>query len=339
MTARGQTNLLTVEGVSVSFDGLHGPVQVLDDINFTIGSGEIVGIVGESGSGKSVTSLAVMGLLGAQGKIDSGRIVLDGADLTALTHKEMRGVRGRDVAMIFQEPSTSLNPVLPVGFQIAEVLTEHFDTSAAEARKKAIALMDRVGIPAAGSRADDYPHQLSGGMKQRIMIAMALACRSKLLIADEPTTALDVTIQAQILSLISDLRNDYGMAVLLITHDMGVIAEMADRVIVMYAGQVVEQSPADSLFQHPLHPYTRLLLRSIPSARSKQAVLPMIEGTTPPPTDLPGGCRFHPRCPIAADLCRDGTPSLQTVGSNHAARCKRLDEDYSLLDAGLGVAL
>ena len=257
--------LLSVEELSVTFRGLREPVPVLDRVSFEVESGEILGIVGESGSGKSVTSLAIMGLLGSQGRVSGGRVVFDGTELTALPEAEMRSRRGArppPLAMIFQEPGTSLNPVLPVGFQIAEVLTEHLGLSDRAARDRAADLMDRVGIPAARARLGDYPHEMSGGMKQRIMIAMALACRPRLLIADEPTTALDVTIQAQILELITELRRDLGMAVLLITHDMGVIAETADRVIVMYAGRVVEAAPAEALFADPRHPYTRLLLRS-----------------------------------------------------------------------------
>jgi oligopeptide/dipeptide ABC transporter ATP-binding protein len=329
------TALLEVEGVSVSFSGLRGAVQVLREVSFRIRPGEILGIVGESGSGKSVTSLAVMGLLGNNGRVDAGRIVFDGTDLEALPAAERRRMRGRDMAMIFQEPSTSLNPVLPVGFQIGEVLAEHFGMGRAEAAARAVALMDRVGIPAAASRAGAYPHQMSGGMKQRIMIAMALACRPRLLIADEPTTALDVTIQAQILRLIADLRADLGMGVLLITHDMGVIAETADRVAVMYAGQIVETASAGALFARPRHPYTRLLLRSIPSARHRQQDLPVIEGTTPPPAAMPAGCRFHPRCPLAAAPCRTTQPALLAVGPGAAARCLRLDLPDDRLDRAL----
>ena len=332
------TELLSVSGLSVSFRGLRGPVQVLDDVGFSLAPGRILGIVGESGSGKSVTSLAIMGLLGASGQVDAGRITFDGTDLTALSPAEMRARRGRDFAMIFQEPGTSLNPVLSVGFQIAEVLTEHLGLGPRAARARAIELMDKVGIPAAQSRVDDYPHEMSGGMKQRIMIAMALACNPRLLIADEPTTALDVTIQGQILQLISDLREELGMAVILITHDMGVIAEMADQVIVMYAGQVVEEASAQELFTRPRHPYSRLLLRSIPSSREKQAVLPVIEGTTPAPGDLPQGCRFHPRCPIADDGCRARVPSLLPLEQGRRARCLRLDAADTVLIRALEAA-
>lgn len=334
MAGQGRDTLLNVAGLSVSFTGLRGKVQVLNDITFQVQPGEIVGIVGESGSGKSVTSLAIMGLLGNAGNVESGSITLGGDDLTKLSAGQMRARRGRDLAMIFQEPGTSLNPILKVGFQIAEVLVEHTGADPRSAMAKAVDLMDQVGIPAAKSRAQDYPHQLSGGMKQRIMIAMALACRPRLLIADEPTTALDVTIQAQILKLITDLRDELDMGVVLITHDMGVIAETADRVVVMYAGQVVEQSPAETLFAQPSHPYTRLLLRSIPSARVKQDVLPMIEGTTPSPADHPQGCRFAPRCPIARDLCREPGLQLETIAPGHSARCRRLDaaQDLGLAD-------
>lgn len=332
MSGRSGSELLRIEGLSVSFSGLRGPVQVLDDVNFHIDPGEIVGLVGESGSGKSVTSLAVMRLLGDQGRITAGRIELNGTDLQRLSDADMRGMRGRDLAMIFQEPSTSLNPLFPVGFQIAEVMAEHFGMSWQEAHRKAVELMDRVGIPAAATRAKDYPHQMSGGMKQRVMIAMALACKPKLLIADEPTTALDVTIQAQILELIRELRRDLGMAVLMITHDMGVIAEMADRVIVMYAGQVVEEAIAEQLFADPQHPYTRMLLRSIPSARVKQAVLPVIEGAAPAPADIPSGCRFHPRCPIATEVCRAQAQGFRYPAEGRRTRCWRPAEDARALD-------
>jgi len=330
--------LLAIDNLSVSFETIRGRVTVVSDLSLGVASGEIVGIVGESGSGKSVTSLATIGLLGEQGHLDSGSIRLNGQELSGLDRQAWRRIRGREIGIIFQEPTTSLNPVFPVGFQIAEVLIEHFAMPSAKARTRAVELMERVGIPAAKQRARDYPHQLSGGMKQRIMIAIALACRPKLLIADEPTTALDVTIQAQILELIRDLKSEYGMGVMLITHDMGVIAEMADRVVVMYAGQIVEQSDATSLFASPQHPYTRLLLRSIPSAHSNQSVLPLIEGTTPSPANLPAGCRFGPRCPMATDHCRTHAPQLEDRGPGRIARCFRLDEDRAVLDAALRAA-
>jgi peptide/nickel transport system ATP-binding protein/oligopeptide transport system ATP-binding protein len=279
-----------------------------------------------------------MRLLGEQGTIDRGRVTLDDVELTALDPAAMLRVRGRDVAMIFQEPMTSLNPVYTVGFQIAEVLIEHLGMARAAALERAAALMDEVGIPAARQRLGDYPHQLSGGMRQRVMIAMALACRPKLLIADEPTTALDVTIQAQILALIRRLRDEHGTAVLLITHDMGVIAEMADRVVVMYAGQVVEQAPVEQLFADPRHPYTRLLLRSVPRVQVRPERLRAIEGNIPSPAALPSGCRFHPRCPDAIERCRAAPPPLESYGGERAVRCWRARESglRSALESALG---
>ena len=318
--------LLEVENLSVAFRG-HGPEkQVLDDVVFAVQPGEIFGIVGESGSGKSVTALAIMRLLGAQGRIVSGSIRLDGADLVRLGEKEMLSVRGGRIGMIFQEPMTSLNPLLTVGFQVAEVLRTHERLSARDAQTRVVAMLDRVGIPNAAIRAGDYPHQLSGGMRQRVMIAMAMACRPRLLIADEPTTALDVTIQAQILDLMRALRRDEGSAVLLITHDMGVIARMADRVLVVYAGEVVESAPVAELFAKPAHPYTRLLLQSVPPVRSRVHRLPMIPGTLPPAGVKMHGCRFAPRCPDALPLCRSEPPAFEPVAPQRMARCWRAAE-------------
>lgn len=327
--------ILDVQGMSVAFKGVRGPVEVLHDVSFTVEPGEIVALVGESGSGKSVTSLAIMGLLGKSGSVTTGRIDFEGTDLAELAPSQRRQLRGRDMAMIFQEPGTSLNPVYRVGFQIAEALIEHGICGRTEAETRAVALMDRVGIPAAGERFRDYPHQFSGGMKQRIMIAMALACNPRLLIADEPTTALDVTIQAQILNLILDLQAERNMATLLITHDMGVVAQMADRVVVMYAGEVVETATADQLFTAARHPYTRLLLRAIPTARARQNSLPLIDGTTPPATDFPSGCRFHPRCPLAVTDCAVRRPRLEDTGSGQSARCLRLDLAHEALDSAI----
>jgi peptide/nickel transport system ATP-binding protein len=320
------SHLLEVEGLTVSFSTLRRRLVVLEGVQFAIGHREILGVVGESGSGKSVSALAIMRLLGEQGSIDRGRITLDDVELTALDPAAMLRVRGRDVAMIFQEPMTSLNPVYTVGFQIAEVLIEHLGMARGAALERAAALMDEVGIPAARQRLADYPHQLSGGMRQRVMIAMALACQPKLLIADEPTTALDVTIQAQILDLIRRLRDEHGTAVLLITHDMGVIAEMADRVVVMYAGQVVEQAPVEQLFADPRHPYTRLLLRSVPRVQVRPERLRAIEGNIPSPGALPGGCRFHPRCPDAIERCRAAPPALDRYDGERTVRCWRARE-------------
>ncbi len=319
--------LLAVEDLDVSFQMLRGRLRVLDRVSFTIGRGEILGVVGESGSGKSVTALSIMRLLGEQGYIDHGRIALEGRDLIALADSQMLSVRGREMSMIFQEPMTSLNPVFSVGFQLAEVLVEHLGLRPSQARARAVELLGLVAIPAATERLDAYPHQLSGGMRQRVMIAMAMACTPKLLIADEPTTALDVTIQAQILDLMRDLRRDSGAAILIITHDMGVIAEIADRVLVMYAGQVVEEAPVAELFARPLHPYTRLLRRSIPLARVKRARLPAISGATPSPSAFPSGCRFHPRCPDAIDRCRSAAPPLDPAPGGRRVRCWRAFED------------
>ena len=318
--------VLDISDLSVSFQTPERKrLKVLDGVTMHIGPGEVLGVVGESGSGKSVTALSVLRLLGEQGAIDEGRIALAGQDLTTLPESEMLKIRGRHAAMIFQEPMTSLNPVYTVGFQIMEVLVEHLGISSEEARTRAIELMQRVGIPSAERRVDDYPHQLSGGMRQRVMIAIALACSPKLLIADEPTTALDVTIQAQILALMRNLRDETGAAILMITHDLGVIAQMADRVVVMYAGQVVEEGTVSELFARPLHPYTRLLMRSIPLARKKLKRLETIAGTTPSPASFPQGCRFNPRCPDADDRCRTEPQLLRRFADGRQARCWRAE--------------
>jgi peptide/nickel transport system ATP-binding protein len=318
--------VLDIAGLSVSFQTPERKrLQVLDRVTLHIAPGEVLGVVGESGSGKSVTALSILRLLGEQGAIDAGRISLAGQELTQLPEAAMLKIRGRHAAMIFQEPMTSLNPVYTVGFQITEVLVEHLGIGGDEARRRAIELMKRVGIPAAEERVDSYPHQLSGGMRQRVMIAIALACSPKLLIADEPTTALDVTIQAQILALMRKLRDETGAAILMITHDLGVIAQMADRVVVMYAGQVVEEGSVGELFARPLHPYTRLLMRSIPLARKKLARLEAIAGTTPSPASFPEGCRFHPRCPEATDRCRVEVQVLRRFTDSRQARCWRAE--------------
>ncbi len=317
--------LLEIRDLTVTFRGEAGPREVLSKVSFTVQRGEILGVVGESGSGKSVTALAVMRLLGEQGAITGGSIRLDGTDLVPLGEREMLEIRGCRIGMIFQEPMTSLNPLLTVGFQVAEVLRRHRRLPARAARNRTIALLDRVGIPGAATRYDDYPHQLSGGMRQRVVIAMAIACGPRLLIADEPTTALDVTIQAQILDLIRELRDNEG-SVLLITHDMGVIARMADRVVVMYAGEVVESAPLRDLFLSPLHPYTRLLLAAVPTARAKMDRLPVIPGAMPQPGAMPGGCRFHTRCPAVLPACREQAPELETISSTRMSRCLRTRE-------------
>ena len=317
--------LLAVEDLGVAFRGARGRRQVLSGVSFGIDPGEVLEVVGESGSGKSVTAMAVMRLLGAQGEITSGSVRLDGVELTTLSEAAMRSVRGRRIAMIFQEPMTSLNPLLTVGFQIAEVLREKLSLPRAKARARAISLMERVGIPSPSQRFDDYPNTLSGGMRQRVMIAIAMACDPRLLIADEPTTALDVTIQAQILDLIAALRETQGAAVMLITHDMGVIARMAERVVVMYAGEVVEAAPIGTLFERPAHPYTRLLMAATLTARRKAGRLPSIPGTMPTPERPPAGCRFHSRCPVAITRCLTEAPHLRMVGPAAASRCHRAE--------------
>jgi oligopeptide/dipeptide ABC transporter ATP-binding protein len=316
-------SLLEVDDLAVSFARAGRRVRVLDGVSFAIEPGEILGVVGESGSGKTVTALALARLLGEQGAIERGRVTLDGRDLTALSPDQMTDVRGRDLAMIFQEPMTSLNPLLKAGFQVAEVLIEHLAIGRAEAMRRAIALLDQVGIADPARRAEAYPHQLSGGMRQRVMIAMALACKPKLLIADEPTTALDVTIQAQILALLRDLRDRTGAAILLITHDLGVIAEAVDRVLVMYAGEIVEEAPVERLFSAPAHPYTRLLLRSIPSVDAKRPTLEAIAGAPPSPTRFPSGCRFHPRCPLGIGSCAEKAPPREPAAGGGIVRCWR----------------
>ena len=315
-------NVLDIEAISVSFGKGREHVEVLRDVSLSLAASEVLGVVGESGSGKSVTALAAMGLLGKNGRVDTGSIRLDGRELLTLGEEEMRHVRGNDIAMIFQEPGACLNPVRRVGDQIAEAMTEH-DIPQREAWAHSVELMDRVGIPAPAIRARDYPHQLSGGMKQRVMIAMALACKPRLLIADEPTTALDVTIQAQILNLLLDLRDEFGMAIMLITHDMGIVSRVADRVSVMYAGEVVETAPIERQFASPAHPYASLLMHSIPSARQHQDTLPVIAGSTPPPNRFPPGCRFAPRCPLAIEACRTAAPDLVPVADRHLSRCIR----------------
>ena len=328
-------DVLNIEGVSVSFGYGRDEVQVLRDVSLSVAPGEVLGVVGESGSGKSVTALSAMRLLGTTGRVTAGTIQLAGTDLLSLPEESMRAIRGADMSMIFQEPGACLNPVRRVGDQIAEAMTEH-GVPGRKAWAHAVELMDRVGIPAPAIRARDYPHQLSGGMKQRVMIAMALAGRPKLLIADEPTTALDVTIQAQILNLLLDLRDEFGMAIMLITHDMGIVSRVADRVTVMYAGEVVETAPIDRQFAAPAHPYAGLLMRSIPSAHHQQDGLPVIAGSTPPPNRMPPGCRFAPRCPIAIDACRAAAPALVAVADQHLTRCIRPEAVSAAIDMGDG---
>ncbi len=318
-------SILAVENLKTHFFGRSGVTKAVDGISFSLASGEILGIVGESGSGKSVTSLSIMRLIDAPGRIVSGSVQFEGADLLTLNREEMRTLRGRRIAMIFQEPGTSMNPVLRVGFQIAEAIRSHENVSKEQARRRTLELMDLVGIPDSQRRIDQYPHQFSGGMLQRLMIAMGLALSPSLIIADEPVTALDVTIQAQILDLLSDLREKTNAAVLLITHDMGVVAETCDRVLVMYLGKIVEEAHVSDLFTQPKHPYTVGLLGSIPKVDEKREWLDAIPGTIPNPTEVPGGCLFSNRCPKVMDLCHNVSPELETVGLKHRVACHLYD--------------
>jgi len=299
-----------------------GVVPAVDGVNLYIKRGETLGVVGESGCGKSVTSLSIMRLVpNPPGKIVAGEILFEGEDLLKKTEAEMRKIRGNDISMIFQEPMTSLNPVYTIGDQIAEAIELHQGLSHKEAMEKAIEMLRLVGIPLPERRVKEYPHQLSGGMRQRVMIAMALSCNPKLLIADEPTTALDVTIQAQILELMKKLKKELGMAIMLITHDLGVVAEMAERVVVMYAGKVVEEGDVVSIFKNPLHPYTEGLLKSVPRLDEESDKLHVIEGVVPNPLHLPQGCRFNPRCPVAIDKCKEAQPTLEQVAPGRFAAC------------------
>ena len=313
--------LLSVKNLSTEFPVKKGIVRAVEDVSFDVDQGEILAIVGESGSGKSVTSLSIMGLLAEPGHVAGGSLEFEGKDLATLSEKQYRELRGNDMAMIFQEPMTSLNPVYRVGNQIVEAIRTHEKVSKAEAKDRAVDLLRKVGIPSPEARINDYPHQMSGGMRQRVMIAMALACNPKLLIADEPTTALDVTIQAQILDLLRRLRDDTGMAVLLITHDLGVVSETADRVVVMYCGQVVEEAEVRTLFDHPMHPYTLGLLKSIPRLEDDDSKrLYMIKGMVPNPLEMPPGCHFSDRCDSCMDVCRTKVPELVDV-DGHTVRC------------------
>ncbi|NCY23481.1 MAG: ABC transporter ATP-binding protein [Alphaproteobacteria bacterium] len=325
------TSLLQIQDLRTVFRTSGGDVPAVDGVSLDVIRGKTLGIVGESGCGKSVLSLSIMRLVAHPGRISSGRVLLEGRDLAGLSNAEMRGVRGKEIGMIFQEPMTSLNPVHTVGFQITEGIRAHeSQASKAELRERGIAALARVRIPSPERRFDEYPHQLSGGMRQRVMIAMALACSPKLLIADEPTTALDVTVQAQILDLLRDLQAETGMAIILITHDLGVIAEMADDVAVMYAGRVVERTTARDLFEDPQHPYTLGLLGSIPRLDEDRERLLAITGAVPPPFALPPGCRFAPRCPFAIEACRAEIPGLRAISPGHEAACIRAPVEEAL---------
>ncbi len=319
--------LLEVRGLTTAFMTTRGEVNAIEEVSFALRAGEILGIVGESGSGKSVTALTIMGLLPQPpARIAAGEVVFEGQVLTALSDREMQRIRGPGIAMIFQEPMTSLNPVFTIGEQLMETIRAHERLSPRALRERAVEMLDKVGIPSAAQRLGDYPHQLSGGQRQRVMIAMALACRPRLLIADEPTTALDVTIQAQILDLLLDLRDEFGMAVIIITHNMGVVAETADRVLVMYAGRVVEEAPVARIFDDPRHAYTRGLLDCVPSLTEERARLVAIPGTLPEPARRPSGCRFTPRCRYALPACGAAMPPLAAVAPAHHSACLRAAE-------------
>ena len=315
--------LLEVKNLRTSFPTEDGLVHAVDNISFNVRRGEAVALVGESGCGKSVTAMSIMRLVASPGRITGGEIRFKGRDLAALSDKEMRHVRGNDVAMVFQEPMTSLNPVFKIGAQVAEAIRLHRKVGRKEAWKQAGDMLELVSIPDPHKRLHDYPHQLSGGMRQRVMIAMALSCDPELLIADEPTTALDVTIQAQIMELLAGLQKKLGLAILLITHDLGVVAEFCERIIVMYTGRIVEEAPVRSLFSSPAHPYTRGLLKSLPSVTKaeRSARLPTISGMVPPISNLPPGCKFNPRCPDVMPICLGNEPARMIVGEGHDARC------------------
>ena len=320
------TKLLEIENLNVHFHTPEGVARAVDGVSFHLDAGETIGLVGESGCGKSVTSLSILGLIPSPpGEIESGKIKFNGHNLLNFDAERLRKIRGHEISMIFQEPMTSLNPVLPIGRQVAEPLMIHQGLRKTEALKKAAKWLDHVKIPAAAKRLDDYPHQLSGGMRQRVMIAMAMVCGPKLLIADEPTTALDVTIQAQILSLMNRLKKELAMSLLLITHDLGVVAQMAARVVVMYAGQVVEEASVGEIFDHPFHPYTRGLLKSMPrigdGLSGGKRRLSEIPGIVPVLTEIIEGCKFADRCPHAFDVCRQSQPQLVPIGEGHRARC------------------
>ena len=332
---RGERPLLEIRGLRTSFHTREGMVRAVDGIDFSVDRGEIMGLVGESGCGKSVTSLSIMRLIAQSGQIEGGEILFDGQDLLGLSPDAMRHIRGERISMIFQQPTSSLNPVWDVGTQIEEVLRIHRGMKGKAAEARAIDLLRMVGIPDPQRRLKAYPHEMSGGMAQRIMIAMALACEPELLIADEPTTALDVTIQAQILDLMRNLRDETGTAIILITHDLGVVAEMCDRVAVMYAGEIVEQTDVVSLFREPLHPYTRGLIGSIPVVGDMREELAVIPGNVPNLIDLPVGCRFAPRCLArieeGIDNAFDDHPSLLPIRAGHDVRCWIYHEQAGVL--------
>jgi peptide/nickel transport system ATP-binding protein len=311
--------LLAVEGLRVEFPTRQGTLVAVDRVSLTIAPGEVLGVVGESGAGKSLTGAAVIGLIDPPGRIGAGEVRLDGRRIDNLPPEALRRIRGREIGAVFQDPLTSLNPLYTIGRQLVETITTHLDLTPSAARARALELLGEVGITAPKRRFDHYPHQFSGGMRQRVVIALALAAKPKLIIADEPTTALDVSIQAQIIALLKGLCRNHGTAVMLITHDMGVIAETADRVAVMYAGRIVEVGPVADVIHRPQHPYTRGLMGSIPTIAADREALEQIDGTMPRLTAIPGGCAFHPRCPHAFDRCRRERPELMAAGATRAA--------------------
>ncbi|MDD4288211.1 MAG: ABC transporter ATP-binding protein [Atribacterota bacterium] len=326
MMQKDKNKILQVIDLKTYFFTENGVVKAVDGVDFEVYQGETLGLVGESGCGKSVTAFSTMGLLDYPGKTVGGQILFKGEDLLKKSEKQMRQIRGKDISMIFQEPMTSLNPVLTIGFQITEALEVHFKMEKIKARKKVIELLEKVGIPIPEQRIDEYPHQLSGGMRQRAMIAMALACDPALLIADEPTTSLDVTIQAQILELMKSLLEQFNSSMIMITHDLGVIAEIADRVAVMYAGKIVEYATTRSIFYSPLHPYTFGLLTSIPRLDMDIKKLESIPGVVPDPLHFPEGCKFNPRCIFATEKCRKEEPPLVEIEKNHSVSCWHIDK-------------
>lgn len=316
-----ETDVLEVRNLRTSFQTDEGEVKAVDGVSFTLPKGKTLGVVGESGSGKSITALSILQLLASNGKIKDGEIIFKGENLVNYSQERMRTIRGNAISMIFQEPMTSLNPVFTVGQQISEALIKHQKMTKKQAMERSVDLLKLVGIPSPETRVKNYPHELSGGMRQRVMIAMALSCDPEMLIADEPTTALDVTIQAQILDLIKELQHRLGMSVMFITHDLGVVAETCDYVAVMYAGQVVEYSDVYTLFANPKHPYTIGLLNSLPRHDMDQGKLEPIRGNVPSIRDMPKGCRFAPRCPAATDLCREKLPELEKDANDNDIRC------------------
>ncbi|WP_226617775.1 ABC transporter ATP-binding protein [Cytobacillus firmus] len=321
------SDLLTVKNLTVEFKNGSNLNKVVKDLSFHINQGETVGIVGESGCGKSVTSLAIMGLVPSpSGKVSSGKIIFNEENLLEKKQKALRKIRGKDIAMIFQDPMSTLDPAFKVGFQIDEVLKLHTNLSKKQIKNKSIELLKSVGIPSPEQRYNQYPYELSGGMRQRVVIAMALACNPKLLIADEPTTALDVTVQAQILDLMNELKVQFNTSIMMITHDIGVVAETCNRVIVMYAGQIVEEANIGDLFDHAAHPYTQGLLKSVPKINSSNEILHSIPGNVPSPEEMPTGCRFYPRCPIATEKCRNQEPPLEKMEEKHKVRCWHIEK-------------